>query len=266
MNTSQDKAGRLAGKIAIVTGATSGVGSGIALEFALEGAKVLLTGRDQERADKILQEIEAQGVPREHLSFHPADLASVEQCQSIVPQAIKVFGALDVLVNNAGDVTRGNIENTSVELWDRHMAVNLRAPFILTQAAYPHMKERGGGSIINIGSVNAYSGETKLMSYSASKGGLMTFTRNVASYLHRYRIRVNQLNVGWTLTEGEDKVMRADTGRDDWLEEAIKTRPFGRLLSPRDIALAALYFASDDSALINGSVLDMEQTPVGSRA
>ena len=258
--------GRLAGKIAIVTGATSGVGAGIALEFARQGARLLITGRDVERGNKTLQEISALGVPEEQVAFHAADLANVEECRSIVARAVELFGGLDVLVNNAGDVSRGNIENTPVELWDQHMAVNLRAPFLLTQEAYPHMRERGGGSIVNIGSVNAYLGETKLLSYSASKGGLMTFTKNVASYLHRYRIRVNLLNIGWTLTEGEDKVMRADTGNDNWLEEAVKTQPFGRLLSPHDIALAALYFASDESALVNGSVMDMEQKPVGSRA
>jgi NAD(P)-dependent dehydrogenase (short-subunit alcohol dehydrogenase family) len=93
----------------------------------------------------------------------------------------------------------------------------------------------------------------------------MTFTKNVASYLKRYRIRVNQLNVGWTLTDGERVVMRSDTGGDEWLAQAEARRPFGRLLVPRDIALAALYFVSDESALITGSVLDLEQGPVGER-
>lgn len=262
---SEQSGGRLAGKIAIVTGATSGVGAGIAREFALQGARVMVSGRDVERGQRLIDETVAAGAPREHLSFHPVDLVNVEQCRSLIARAVEVFGGLDVLVNNAADTRRGNVENTTVELWDYHMAVNLRAPFVLTQAAVPHFKARGGGSVVNIGSVNAYSGETKLVSYSASKGGLMTFTRNAASYLNRYRIRVNQLNIGWTLTEGEDKVMRQDTGREDWLEQATKTRPFGRLLYPRDIALAALYFASDESALITGGVLDMEQAPVFAR-
>ena len=126
------------------------------------------------------------------------------------------------------------------------------------------MKERRQGSIINIGSVNAYIGEPKLMAYSATKGAMMTLSKNTASYLNRYRIRVNQLNVGWTLTPNESRVKTVEEGRgEDWLEEAVKTRPWGRLLSPRDIALAALYFASDESELITGSVLDLEQYPVG---
>jgi NAD(P)-dependent dehydrogenase (short-subunit alcohol dehydrogenase family) len=125
------------------------------------------------------------------------------------------------------------------------------------------MKTRGGGSIINIGSVNAYIGEPKLGPYAVSKGGLMTLTKNAASTLNKYRIRVNQLNVGWTLTEGEHRVKLEEGKGDDWLEAATATRPFGRLLLPRDIAHAAAYFASDESALITGAVLDMEQYPVG---
>ncbi len=266
MNHFGERPGRLDGKLALVTGSTSGIGEGIAAEFAREGACVLLSGRDSERGAQVIEKIVASGVPPEHLGFRRADLADVAQCRALVEHAVSVFGGLDILVNNAADVTRGNIENTTVELWDRHMAVNLRAPFVLTQASVPHMRARGGGSIVNIGSINAYIGETKLLSYSASKGGLMTFTRNVASYLKRDRIRINQLNVGWTLTDGERKVMRSDTGSDEWLAQAEAARPFGRLLLPRDIALAALYFASDESALVTGSVLDLEQGPVGERS
>jgi NAD(P)-dependent dehydrogenase (short-subunit alcohol dehydrogenase family) len=133
----------------------------------------------------------------------------------------------------------------------------------LLQEAVKSMKTRGGGSIVNIGSVNAYIGEPKLGPYSVSKGGLMTLTRNAAATLNRYRIRVNQINVGWTLTEGERRVKRLEGHGDEWLDEAIATRPWGRLLSPRDIALAAAYFASDDSALVTGTVMDLEQYPVG---
>jgi NAD(P)-dependent dehydrogenase (short-subunit alcohol dehydrogenase family) len=101
------------------------------------------------------------------------------------------------------------------------------------------------------------------MAYSASKGALMTLTRNTASYLGQYRIRVNQLNVGWTLTPAEHAVKLKEGKGEDWLKEAVRTRPFGRLLMPRDIALAAVYFASDESESVSGSVLDIEQHPVG---
>jgi len=184
----------------------------------------------------------------------------------MVQAAIAWKGGLDVLVNNAGMVDRGYLEDAPVELWDDIMAVNLRAPFICLQEAVKSMKARGGGSIVNIGSVNAYVGAPKLGPYSVSKGGLMTMTRNAASALSRHRIRVNQLNVGWTLTEGEEAVQRKQGTRADWLADAVAMMPFGRLLTPREIAYAAAYFASDESALINGAVLDMEQTPIGAPA
>jgi len=125
------------------------------------------------------------------------------------------------------------------------------------------MRARGGGSVVNIGSVNAYIGEPKLGAYSVSKGGLMTLTKNAAASLNRYRIRVNVINAGWTLTEGEHRVKRLEGKGEDWVAEALRTRPFGRLLEPRDIAYAAAYFASDESACVTGAVMDLEQYPVG---
>jgi NAD(P)-dependent dehydrogenase (short-subunit alcohol dehydrogenase family) len=116
---------------------------------------------------------------------------------------------------------------------------------------------------VNIGSVNAYIGEPKLCPYSVSKGGLMTLTKNCAAHLNKYRIRVNQINVGWTLTEGEDKVKKLEGKGDNWLDDAMRTRPWGRLLLPADVANAVVYFASDASALVTGAVMDLEQYPVG---
>jgi NAD(P)-dependent dehydrogenase (short-subunit alcohol dehydrogenase family) len=191
------------------------------------------------------------------------DLADADVCRQIVHFAVDRYGGLDVLVNNAGITSRGSLESAPIELWDTIMAVNLRAPFVCLQAAIPSMKTRGGGSVVNIGSINAYIGLPNLGPYSVSKGGLMTLTRNAAGALGRYRIRVNQLNVGWTLTENEDRVQREEGKGPDWLADAIATRSFGRLLLPKDIAIAAAYFASDDSALVTGTVMDVEQFPIG---
>ena len=145
------------------------------------------------------------------------------------------------------------------------MAINLRAPFILMQEAVAPMKARGGGSIVNIGSINAYIGRTTLGPYSVSKGGLMTLTRNAASTLSRYRIRVNQLNVGWTLTEGEERVKREEEGRPaKWLEEAGRDpRRSAGCCSPQDIAHAAAYFASDESAADHRQRPRPRAVPVG---
>jgi NAD(P)-dependent dehydrogenase (short-subunit alcohol dehydrogenase family) len=255
------------GQVCVVTGSSSGIGTGIAEALARRGAHVVLHGRNEQRGEATAAKIRAlktgAGTSPEAM-FVKADLTDEAECREVIRRTVQRFGQIDVLVNNAADTTRGNVESTSTELWDSIQASNVRAPFILMQEAVVHMKPRRRGSIVNIGSVNAYIGEPKLCAYSVSKGALMTLTKNAAAYLNQYRIRVNQINVGWTLTEGEDRVKREGEGRgDEWLEEAVRTRPFGRLLLPADIAAAVLYFASDDAECVTGTVMDLEQYPVG---
>jgi NAD(P)-dependent dehydrogenase (short-subunit alcohol dehydrogenase family) len=247
----------LANKVALVTGSTSGIGRGIAEHFASLGARIVVHGRREGEAREAAEQLGREA------AFVAADLADVDACRRVIRFTVERCGGIDVLVNNAALTTRGYLEDAPVEVWDAIMHVNLRAPFLCLQEAVKSMKARGGGSIVNIGSVNAYIGEPKLGPYAVSKGGLMTLTRNAAATLNRHRIRVNQIHVGWTLTEGEDRVKRDEGKGADWLADAAATRPFGRLLMPRDIAVAAAYFASDDSALVTGTVMDLEQYPVG---
>jgi NAD(P)-dependent dehydrogenase (short-subunit alcohol dehydrogenase family) len=247
-------------RIALVTGSTSGIGRGMAAHFAALGARVVVHGPDIGSSQATAEDMRAKG---HHVDAVAGDLAGAEACREVVRAVVVRHGRIDVLVNNAATTARASLEDASVDFWDTMMAVNLRAPFLCLQEAVRSMKTSGGGSIINIGSINAYVGLPALGPYSVSKGGLMTMTKNAAAALGRYHIRVNQLNVGWTLTEGEEKVQRADGKGPDWLKEAAATRPFGRLLSPSDIAMAAAYFASDDSALISGAVVDLEQFPIG---
>jgi NAD(P)-dependent dehydrogenase (short-subunit alcohol dehydrogenase family) len=244
----------------VVTGAGAGMGEGIARLFAAEGAQVVLGDRDEATGEAAAARIAGEGG---QAVFVRADVREEAACRALIDRAVERFGRLDVLVNNAGITTRGTLESTTAESWDDVFAVNVRGPFLCTQQAVKYMKEGRGGSIVNIGSVNAYIGEPKLSAYSASKGALMTFTKNSASYLTQYRIRVNQINPGWTLTPNEHRVKLAEGLGERWAEDAVRTRPFGRLLSPRDIALAAVYFASDESECVTGSVLDLEQYPVG---
>ena len=251
---------QLRGRVAVITGSGAGMGEGIARLFASEGARVVVSDLDEAKSAAVADSIRGEGG---QAVAQRADVRIESDCRALVDRAIQEYGNIDVLVNNAGITTRGNIETTTVEEWDKIFATNVRGAFICTQQAVRYMKERRSGSIINIGSVNAYIGEPKLMAYSASKGALMTLTKNTASYLNQYRIRVNLLNPGWTLTPNEHQVKLLEGKGEQWLEQAVRTRPFGRLLSPRDIALAALYFASDDSTCITGSVLDLEQYPVG---
>lgn len=251
---------RLEGKVVVVTGSGAGMGEGIARLFAAEAARLVVSDLDEGKAQAVAAIISADGgfaVSRR------CDVRVESECRALIDHAVGAYGRIDVLVNNAGISTRGDLEGTTVELWDDIFATNVRGPFICIQQAVKHMKERRSGSIINIGSINAYIGEPKLMAYSASKGALMTLTRNTAAYLGRYRIRVNQLNVGWTLTPTEHKMKIEEGKGEDWLSEAVSTRPFGRLLAPRDVALAALYFASDESECVSGTVMDLEQFPVG---
>jgi NAD(P)-dependent dehydrogenase (short-subunit alcohol dehydrogenase family) len=251
----------LTNRVALVTGSTSGIGKGIAVHFASLGARVVVHGREVEAGEAVVASIQAAGG---EAVFLTGDVADETACRGLVRGAIDRFGGLDVLVNNAASTARNDLESSSVAFWDRMMAVNLRAPFILIQEALATMRARGGGSIVNIGSINAYIGQHNLFAYSVSKGGLMTLTKNAALGLAADHIRVNQLNVGWTLTEGEQRVKTVEEGLGpDWLDAAVKTRPFGRLLLPLDIAHAAAWFACDDSALITGSVLDLEQFPIG---
>ncbi|MEO6727181.1 MAG: oxidoreductase, partial [Blastocatellia bacterium] len=246
---------------AVVTGSGSGLGEGIVRLFAEEGARVVVSNRSLEPAEAVAASLVEHGADA---IARKADVTIEADCRALIDDAVAHFGRIDVLVNTVGWSKRGTIEDTTVEVWDAVFAANVRSSFICAQQAVKHMKGQGSGSIINIGSVNAYIGEPKLMAYSASKGALMTMTKNLASYLNKYRIRVNQLNVGWTLTPNENRVKVEEEGKgENWLAEAVKTRPWGRLLSPRDVAMAALYFASDESELITGSILDLEQYPVG---
>lgn len=253
----------LEGRVAVVTGASQGLGEAIARELAARGvAGLLLTGRSRERGEAVAASLKAAGCDAR---FHVADLSDLAAVREIVPAAERAFGRLDCLVNAAGDTDRGTVFDTSPELYERLMAVNLRAPFFLIQDAAELMRRQGiAGAIVNIQSMSAHGGQPFLSIYSVSKGALATLTRNAAYALLPHRIRVNGLNIGWMSTPGEDAVMRRHHGaQDGWLEQAAAGQPFGRLLDPREVARAVAYLASDESGLMTGSNIDFDQTILG---
>ena len=235
---------RLDGRKVVVTGSTQGLGAAIARRAAALGAELVITGRDRERGEAVAAELDA--------TFVAADLADPEACRDIMRACDRVDG----LVNAAGLSSRGTLDDTSVELWDRLFAINARAPFILMQEAARRMPQ--GGSIVNIITMASHGGEPVLTAYSSSRGALAGLTRNAGYSLQPDRIRVNGLNIGWTVTEGEHGVQP-----DGWLPEADASRPFGRLLRPEDIAPMVTYLLSDASAMVTGSVIDFDQTVLG---
>jgi NAD(P)-dependent dehydrogenase (short-subunit alcohol dehydrogenase family) len=251
---------RLQDKVILVTGSTTGIGEGMVRVFAREGAKVMIHGRRKDAAQKLAAEI------GERASFSIGALDDPQVPARLIAETIGHFGRIDGLVNNAAAIVRGNIEKTDAELFDRTVAVDLKAPFLLIQATLPHFRKQGTGRVLNIGSINAYCGERNQFIYSICKGGLMTLTRNLADAHGAEGIRVNQLNVGWTLTPNEFALKMKEGLPEDWPSRVSRTfAPSGRLLSPEDIAWAAVYFLSDEAALINGAILDVEQYPVVGR-
>jgi len=248
---------RLEGKVILITGSTTGIGAAMARMFAREGAKIVLHGRDSVRGSALAADLGAG-----RAVFHQGDLADPTCPQQLVRAALDAFGQLDAMVNNAALTTRAHLADTDAGFFDTIMAVNLRAPLLLIRAAVDALAQTQG-AVLNIGSILAHCGQSNLLAYSVSKGGLMTLTRNLADTLAPRRVRVNQLNVGWTLTENEFAVKCADGLPENWPDTLpVSVVPSGRLLQPDDIARAAIYWVGDESRPITGTVADCEQYPV----
>jgi NAD(P)-dependent dehydrogenase (short-subunit alcohol dehydrogenase family) len=254
---------QFAGKVAVVTGGTQGLGEAIARLLAERGAAgLVICGRNAERGAAVAASIAAKGCPTE---FVQAELGRVEDCRKVIAAADARFGKLHVLVNAAAITDRGTILDTSPELFDRMFAVNVRAPFFLIQDAAKIMRrERIAGAIVNIQSMSAHGGQTFISAYCASKGALAILTKNAAYSLMPDRIRVNGVNIGWMDTPGEDRIQKTYHGvQDNWLAEAERQQPFGRLLKPAEVARAVAYLASDESGLMTGSNIDFDQQVIG---
>jgi NAD(P)-dependent dehydrogenase (short-subunit alcohol dehydrogenase family) len=253
---------RLDQKVILISGGTQGLGETIARRAAELGASgLLLSGRNRERGEAVaidLSQVDCRTV------FVQADLADPDACRKIVARCDEEFGRIDGLVNSAADTSRGNWEDTSVDLWDRMLAVNTRAPFVLMQESIRIMRrEKISGSIVNVLSMSAHGGQPFLVAYSVSKGALATLTKNAANAFVHDRIRVNGLNIGWMATAGEHAIQKLDGNPSDWLEKADARMPYGRILRPEDVAGIAVYLLSDESAMMNGALVDFDQHVMG---
>lgn len=247
----------LDGRVVLVSGGTQGVGAGIARAAVREGATVAVTGRRVEVGEKAAADIGAL--------FVQADVADVASAQASVATVVAEFGRIDALVNAAGLTDRGTVVDTTPELFDRHVAINLRGPFFLMQAAVRDMLRRGEpGAILNIISSSELGGQPYLAPYVAAKAGLAGVTRN-AAHAHRFdRIRINGLDIGWTDTEGEDATQRRfHDAADGWLADAGARLPMGKLGQVDEIADFAVFLLSDRSGVVTGSVIDWDQNVFG---
>ena len=248
---------RMPDKIVIVTGSTTGIGKAIALRCVAEGARVILHGLERDLGEDVLLEI-----GKDKAILHIEDITAEGAAERLVNLAVATFGKLDALVNNAAMVASSNIHTTDAAFFRKVLEVNTIAPYNLIKMALPHLTKTRG-CILNIGSVNAWSGEPDLLPYSVSKGALMTMTRNLGDTLHRENgVRVNQINPGWVLTETEILRKRQHGLADDWYERLPAAfAPSGRILKPAEIAAAAIYWLADESGPVSGQVVDLEQHP-----
>lgn len=249
---------RLKGKVIIVTGSTTGIGKAIAKRCVEEGARVVLHGLEEDLGLEALEEI---GI--KNAVFHCEDISSEGCPDRLIQLAVESFGKLDAVVNNAAWVITSNVENTDRAFLQKILDINTISPFLLIQSALPQLT-RNRGCVLNIGSVNAWSGEPNLLAYSISKGGLMTLTRNLGDVLIRdYGVRVNQINPGWVLTERERERKKEHGLSDTWYEGLPDIyAPAGRILWPEEIAAASIYWLSDEAGPVSGQVVDLEQYPM----
>ena len=249
-------------QVVLISGGTAGLGAGIARAAAREGAIVAVTGRRREPGEALAAELTAGGTKA---LFVQADVADVAQARACAAAVIMAFGRVDSLVNAAGLTARGTLLDTTPELFDAHIAVNLKAPFFLMQAVVADLVARKApGTIVNIISTSAHAGQPYLAPYVAAKAGLAGLTRN-AAHAHRWdRIRINGLNIGWTDTGGEDATQRRFHGAgDDWRAKASASLPMGKLGQVGEIAEFVVFLLSDRSGVVTGSVIDWDQNVLG---
>jgi NAD(P)-dependent dehydrogenase (short-subunit alcohol dehydrogenase family) len=248
---------RLDRKVIVVTGSCTGIGKAIAERAVAEGARVVVNGLERDLGEEVVGALGS-----ERTLLHIGDITEPGAPDALVGAAVERFGRLDAIVNNAAMLDRSNLHTTDLPLFRRMLEVNTIAPFALIKAALPHLRKTRG-SVLNIGSVNAWCGEPNLMAYSVSKGALMTLTRNLGDTLMREDgVRVNQINPGWVLTEREAARKQVDGLSADWYRQVPRVyAPAGRILWPAEIAAAAVYWLSDECGPISGQVIDLEQHP-----
>lgn len=245
---------RFAGKIALVTGATSGIGHACALAFAEAGAKVACVGRNESALQEVTEQI--RQLDSEALALQ-ANVAAAEEAERVVNETVRTFGGIDVLVNAAGHISSGTIENTSLEAWDDMMNVNVRAAFQLMQTALPSLIERRG-NVVNVSSVTGLRAFPGVLAYCVSKAALDQLTRCASLELAAKGVRVNAVNPGVVVTEIHKRGGMTEEAYAAFLEHSKQTHPLGRTGRPEEIAALVLFLASDEASWITGATYSID--------
>lgn len=239
--------GRLDGKRAIVTGGARGIGAGIAEAFVREGATVAVVDlRPESDSGEILAGLRASDAEN---AYFQADISSQGQVESMVARVLIQFGQIDILVNNAGILGQGLLAEMPVEEWDRIIGVNLRGVFLCTRFVLPHMLAQGHGKIISIASNLGQIGGAEMVHYSASKGGVIAFTKALAREVSTKGIQVNAIAPGPILTD----MMKLET--DEWRDQKLSELAMGRFGQAYEVAPTAVFLASDDASYYVGQTL-----------
>ncbi len=244
----------LKGKIALVTGASSGIGRATVLKFAGAGARVALIGRDGEALEAVADELAKSGGESFAIA---ADVTREADAERAITGTVEHFGGLDVLVNAAGSLSSGTLEETTFAVWDGMMNVNLRAVFYLMQLAIPHL-EKGGGNIVNVSSVTGLRAFPGVLAYCVSKAGVDQLTRCAALELAGKKIRVNAVNPGVVRTQVHRRGGMSEEAYAKFLEHSRQTHPLGRVGEAEEIAELILFLASERAAWITGATYSID--------
>ncbi|MCU0642113.1 MAG: glucose 1-dehydrogenase [archaeon] len=246
---------RLLNKVAVITGGNSGIGKATAILLAKEGAKVVISGRDLELGREVVDLIKKSGGKA---AFIRADVSKEAEIKNLIDFAIRLYGRIDILFNNAGIELQKTVTETTEEELNSVLNVNLKGVFFGCKHVIPHLIKQGGGSIINTASIAGLVGSPGLAAYCASKGGVVLLTKQVALDFAKSGVRVNCVCPGATMTPMVERFVAKSPNPEKTFEDLAKMHPMGRMAKPEEIANAVLFLASDESSFITGQALAVD--------
>lgn len=245
---------KLKGKVALITGGTEGMGFSTAALFLDEGAKVVVTGRSKEKGAKALKELRAHGA----VVFVRGDVSKAADAKRMVDTAVRKFGRIDILFNNAGVYLEKLAEDTTEAEWDRVLDINLKGVFLVSKYAVPHMKKQRSGVIVNSSSDAGLVGNRSCPAYCASKGAITIMTKAMALDYAPYGIRVNSVNPGCIDTPMLASEARASGDVEKYMKKTNEDHPIGRVGRPEEVAHAVLFLSSDEASFVTGAALSID--------